>query len=68
MLLARNNGNGTFSDITAEAGLTMQTTVVAVAPTDYDNRRDIDIVVLLEDATADASAQHARRDVSRCSR
>ena len=68
MLLARNNGNGTFSDITGEAGLTMQTTVVAVAPTDYDNRRDIDIAGAARGRIADAPAQHARRDVSRCCR
>jgi tetratricopeptide (TPR) repeat protein len=50
LLLARNNGNGTFTDITAAAGLEIQGTVVAVASTDYDNRRDIDIVLLPQDA------------------
>jgi tetratricopeptide (TPR) repeat protein len=50
LLLARNNGNGTFTDITGAAGVSMQTTVVAVAPTDFDNRRDIDIVLLPEGA------------------
>ncbi len=65
LLLARNNGNGTFTDITEAAGASMQTTVVAVAPTDYDNRRDIDIVLLPEGAGADAAPQHARRLVPR---
>jgi tetratricopeptide (TPR) repeat protein len=51
LLLARNNGDGTFADITAAAGLTLQTTVLAVAPTDYDLRRDIDIVVLSQNAS-----------------
>ena len=43
----RNNGNGTFSDITAEAGFggTALGSAVALAPTDYDNRRDIDVLV-----------------------
>ncbi|MGH9312515.1 MAG: FG-GAP-like repeat-containing protein [Vicinamibacterales bacterium] len=45
LLLARNNGDGTFTDITVAAGLEMKTQVAGVAPTDYDNRRDIDIVV-----------------------
>jgi cytochrome c-type biogenesis protein CcmH/NrfG len=43
----RNNGNGTFSDITADAGFggTPLGSAVAIAPTDYDNRRDIDVLV-----------------------
>ena len=43
----RNNGTGTFSDITNEAGFggTALGSAVAVAPTDYDNRRDIDVLV-----------------------
>jgi tetratricopeptide (TPR) repeat protein len=43
----RNNGNGTFSDITVEAGFgaTALGAAVAIAPTDYDNRRDIDVLV-----------------------
>jgi Flp pilus assembly protein TadD len=45
--LLRNNGTGTFVDITREAGL-LDGAVrgVAVAPTDFDNRRDIDLVVI----------------------
>jgi tetratricopeptide (TPR) repeat protein len=45
LLLARNNGNGTFVDVTAAAGLKMQADVDVAAATDYDNRRDIDIVL-----------------------
>ncbi|HEV3486452.1 MAG TPA: FG-GAP-like repeat-containing protein, partial [Vicinamibacterales bacterium] len=39
MQLLRNNGNGTFADITREAGLSAAIErAVAMAPTDYDNR------------------------------
>ncbi|HSL22814.1 MAG TPA: FG-GAP-like repeat-containing protein [Vicinamibacterales bacterium] len=44
-LLLRNNGNGTFVDIAAAAGLVLARDAVAVAPVDYDNRRDIDVLV-----------------------
>ena len=46
--LLRNNGDGTFADVTTEAKLSavegMQ--AQAVAPTDYDNRRDLDLLVV----------------------
>jgi tetratricopeptide (TPR) repeat protein len=46
-LLLRNNGNGAFTDITESAkvrgGLGH---AVAVVPTDYDNRRDVDLLVV----------------------
>ena len=46
--LLRNNGDGTFADVTAEAKLNtvegMQSQ--AVVPTDYDNRRDLDLLVV----------------------
>ncbi len=48
-ILFRNNGNGTFTDITETARLTGQksfTSATAVVPTDFDNRRDIDLFVL----------------------
>lgn len=43
----RNNGDGTFSDITAEARVSRELAgrVVAIAPTDFDNRRDIDLLI-----------------------
>ena len=48
--LLRNNGNGAFSDITQQARLQNATHAVAVAPTDFDNRRDIDLVIVNHDA------------------
>ncbi|HWP44637.1 MAG TPA: FG-GAP-like repeat-containing protein, partial [Blastocatellia bacterium] len=45
-LLLRNNGNRTFTDITATAQVAGKLArAVAVVPTDYDNRRDIDLLV-----------------------
>lgn len=44
--LLRNNGDGTFLDISATAGVNSPGRDVAVIPTDYDNRRDIDFLVL----------------------
>jgi tetratricopeptide (TPR) repeat protein len=43
--LMRNNGNGTFVDIAVAAGMNGTAGAFAVAPTDYDNRRDIDAFV-----------------------
>jgi tetratricopeptide (TPR) repeat protein len=46
-LLLRNNGNGKFTDTTAAAKLTgSMARAVAVVPTDYDNRREIDLLIL----------------------
>ena len=50
--LLRNNGNGRFTDITSASGLGVARPVLAVVPTDYDNRRDIDL--LLVPATGNA--------------
>ncbi|HEY7169878.1 MAG TPA: FG-GAP-like repeat-containing protein [Vicinamibacterales bacterium] len=44
--LLRNNGNGTFTDITAAAKLDARTHAVAIIPTDFDNRRDVDLLVV----------------------
>jgi len=44
-LLLRNNGDGTFADVTAKANLSLPTGASAVVPTDYDNRRDVDLLV-----------------------
>ena len=44
--LLRNNGNGSFTDVTTAARLGTTGEVVAVAPTDFDNRRDLDLVVV----------------------
>ena len=43
--LFRNNGNGTFADITDAAGLALAAPVVGAVATDYDNRRDVDLVI-----------------------
>src|SRR5581483_5065690 len=46
-LLLRNDGNGKFTDTTAQAKLTGGTAhAVALVPTDYDNHRDIDLLVV----------------------
>ena len=45
-LLLQNNGNGTFTDVTEKAKLGAAGHAVAVAPTDYDNRRDLDLLVV----------------------
>jgi Tfp pilus assembly protein PilF len=47
--LLRNNGNGTFTDATADAHLQRATHAIAVVPTDFDNRRDIDLLVVSRD-------------------
>jgi tetratricopeptide (TPR) repeat protein len=45
--LLRNNGNRTFADITRAAGLLDgEARGIAIVPTDFDDRRDIDLVVL----------------------
>jgi tetratricopeptide (TPR) repeat protein len=50
MHLLRNNGNGTFADVTGDAGLGGTRRVSAVVPTDYDNRRDVDLLIASVDA------------------
>jgi tetratricopeptide (TPR) repeat protein len=45
-LLLRNDGNGRFTDITAAARLDKLGHAVAVVPTDFNNRRDIDLLVV----------------------
>src|ERR1051326_4877705 len=44
-VLLRNNGDGTFTDITAAAKVDDKLTARGVVPTDFDNRRDIDLLV-----------------------
>ena len=45
--LLRNNGNGRFADATAEARIAgAGGHAVAIVPTDYDNRRDVDLLVV----------------------
>jgi tetratricopeptide (TPR) repeat protein len=48
-ILFRNNGNGTFTDITEAAKVTARNSFSsssAIIPTDYDNRRDVDLLLL----------------------
>jgi tetratricopeptide (TPR) repeat protein len=48
--MLRNNGNGTFTDIASTAGFAGPAAkAVAIVPTDFDNRRDIDLLILNED-------------------
>jgi cytochrome c-type biogenesis protein CcmH/NrfG len=48
-VLFRNNGNGTFGDITEDAKVSAPSSfssASAIIPTDYDNRRDVDLFLL----------------------
>jgi hypothetical protein len=45
MALYRNNGNGTFTDVTARAGLALPLYGMGIAAADYDNDGDVDIYV-----------------------
>jgi len=45
-LLLRNDGNGKFTDITSAAKIGEPAHAVAIIPTDFNNRRDIDLFVL----------------------
>jgi tetratricopeptide (TPR) repeat protein len=46
-MLLRNNGNGTFTDVSSQAKIISPTGhAVSVVATDYDNRRDVDLFVL----------------------
>ena len=46
--LWRNNGDGKFTDITTDAGLANTVAGIAIVPTDFDNRRDVDLLILPE--------------------
>ena len=48
-VLLRNNGDGTFSDQTAAAKVDEKINARGVVPTDFDNRRDIDLLVAATD-------------------
>jgi predicted Zn-dependent protease len=45
-VLYRNNGNGTFENITSAAGLPASQALLASVPTDYDNKRDVDLLLV----------------------
>ena len=40
----RNNGDGTFADVTAASGV-VSSHASAIVPTDYDERRDVDLLI-----------------------
>jgi tetratricopeptide (TPR) repeat protein len=42
--LLRNNGNGTFADGTTGARLRLPREATVILPTDFDNRRDVDVL------------------------
>ena len=44
--LIRNNGDGTFSDISVSSKIDVGRGATAVVATDFDNRRDVDLLVL----------------------
>ena len=44
-VLLRNNGDGTFTDITMQAGVGATRTPAAIVPIDFDNRRDVDLLM-----------------------
>ena len=44
--LLRNDGNGRFSDVTRDAGVAAAGHAVAIVPTDFDNHRDVDLLVV----------------------
>ena len=46
LLLLRNNQDGTFTDITSAAGLSSEGHAVAIVPSDFNNGRDIDLLVV----------------------
>jgi len=51
--LLRNNGNGTFTDIASEAGLHPAVRPIqAIVGTDFDDRRDVDVLVMPAGAPA----------------
>jgi Tfp pilus assembly protein PilF len=43
--LLRSDGKGAFEDVTAAAALADAKAVSAIVPTDYDNRRDVDLLL-----------------------
>lgn len=52
-LLLRNDGTGKFTDVTTLAKLNTLGHAIAVVPTDYNNRRDMDLLVVNYDRAPD---------------
>ena len=49
LLLLRNNQDGTFTDITTQAGLTSTGHAIAIVPADFNNGRDLDFLIVDRD-------------------
>jgi Flp pilus assembly protein TadD len=49
-MLLRNNGDGTFTDQTSAAQLAIASGMSRVVPTDFDNRRDVDLLSTSENS------------------
>jgi len=45
-LLLQNDGTGKFTDVTATAGIKAARHGVAIVPTDFNNRRDMDLLIV----------------------
>ena len=50
ILVLRNDGKAHFTDVTRATKLDLKAHVVALVPTDFDNHRDIDLLVVTSDA------------------
>lgn len=68
-LLLRNNGDSTFTDTSAEAKINEpRGHSIAVVPTDYDNRNDVDLLFVHQDSAPTLFRNlrdHTFRDVTR---
>ncbi|HEY0099998.1 MAG TPA: FG-GAP-like repeat-containing protein [Pyrinomonadaceae bacterium] len=52
-MLWRNDGNGKFTDVTTDAKLGAPSRAFAVVPTDFNNKRDVDLLVVNYNAAPD---------------
>ncbi len=50
ILLVQNNGDGRFTDVTAKTQIAGLRHAIGIVPTDYDNRRDVDLFIASHDA------------------
>ncbi|MGH9386829.1 MAG: FG-GAP-like repeat-containing protein [Vicinamibacterales bacterium] len=48
LVLLRSDGQGAFTDVTAASRLTLDGRPLGVVPVDFDNRRDVDILAIVE--------------------
>jgi tetratricopeptide (TPR) repeat protein len=52
-MLWRNDGNGKFTDVTIDAKIGAPARALAVVPTDFNNKRDVDLLVVNYNAAPD---------------